>query len=55
MNQELRLEFATREQAVAYAESAGIPYQLIEPKTRRTKPKSYSDNFRFDRRIPWSH
>ncbi len=55
MSQEVRLEFATREQAVAYAQGAGIPYQLIEPKTRLTKPKSYSDNFRYDRRIPWSH
>lgn len=55
MKQELRLEFDTKEQAIAYAEREGIPYQLVEPKERRSKPKSYSDNFRFDRLIPWSH
>jgi len=51
----LHLEFDTKEQAIAYAGREGIPYQLIEPKVRRPKPKSYSDNFRYDRLIPWSH
>jgi hypothetical protein len=55
MKQELHLEFDTKEQAIAYAGREGIPYQLIEPKVRRPKPKSYSDNFRYDRLIPWSH
>src|SRR5215813_1412458 len=50
--QQLRLEFDTKELAVAYAEREGIPYSLVEPKERKTKPKSYSDNFRYDRKIP---
>jgi hypothetical protein len=55
MNQQVRLEFDTKDQAIAYAARAGIPIQLTEPKERRSKPKSYSDNFRFDRKQPWSH
>ena len=38
MKQQLRLSFETREEAVAYCERNGIPYQLSEPKVpaRRT-------------------
>ena len=32
-----------------------IPYQLFEPHVPTPKPKAYSDNFRFDRKVPWSH
>ena len=49
MRGQLRLRFPTREEAVAYAERRGIPYVVSEPKHRRIKPKSYADNFRYDR------
>jgi hypothetical protein len=52
---QLMLTFSTKEEAIAYAERHGIPYTVEEPKERQTRPKSYADNFRFDRRIPWSH
>jgi len=55
MHQQITLEFDTAEEAVAYAERHGIPYQVYEPHLPSQKPKSYADNFRFDRRIPWSH
>jgi hypothetical protein len=55
MRQQLSLEFDTSEEAVAYAKAHGIPYQLFEPHLPTPKPKAYSDNFRFDRRVPWSH
>jgi hypothetical protein len=55
MRQQVVLEFETREEAVAYAEQHGIAYQVFEPHTPHTRPKSYSDNFRFDRKLPWSH
>ena len=32
MRQQLRLRFETREEAVAYCERHGIPYQVAEPK-----------------------
>ena len=55
MRQQVALEFDTREEAVAYAETHGIAYQVFEPHVLVPKPKSYSDNFRFDRKQPWSH
>ena len=42
-------------EAVAYAQANAIPHQVFEPHLPSQKPKSYADNFRFDRRIPWSH
>ncbi len=55
MRQQIVLDFDTREDAVNYARAHGIPYQLFEPAMPAPKAKSYSDNFRFDRKIPWSH
>jgi len=55
MRQQVTLEFDTAEEAVAYAEANAIPYQLLEPHLPTPKPKGYSDNFRFDRKVPWSH
>ena len=47
--------FDTREEAVAYAEKNRIEYQVFEPHLPSPKAKSYSDNFRFDRKFPWTH
>lgn len=55
MNQQVTLEFDTAEEAVAFAERNDIPHQVYEPHLPTLKPKSYADNFRFDRRVPWSH
>ena len=49
------LTFDTREEAVAYAEKQGLPYRVEEPKPAKRRLISYSDNFRFDRRTPWTH
>ena len=56
MKSQLRLSFATREEAVAYAERHGIPYQVFE--TTKKAPRSsqsYADNFAYGRRAPWTH
>jgi hypothetical protein len=55
MRQQVFLEFETQEEAIAYADKNAIPYQVFEPHTPHTRPKSYADNFRFDRKVPWSH
>ncbi len=52
---QVRLRFATREEAIAYAEKHAIAYRVEEPHGSRPKAVSYSDNFRFDRRQPWTH
>ncbi|MEK9673794.1 MAG: ETC complex I subunit [Rhodospirillaceae bacterium] len=54
-NGQLRLKFDSKEEAVDYAEKNGLIYRVIEPKARRVKPKSYSDNFAFDRVGVWTH
>jgi hypothetical protein len=55
MRSQIVLEFDSKGEAVAYATKHEIPYQVFEPHPPRIRPKSYSDNFRFDRKIPWSH
>jgi hypothetical protein len=55
MRQQIRLEFNTREEAVAYAEKNGIPYRVFEAQDRAPKKLSYSDNFRYSRPEPWTH
>jgi len=55
MRSQVGLEFDTLEEAIAYAQNNGIPFQVFEPHKPSPKTKSYSDNFRFDRKIPWTH
>ena len=55
MKSQLRLQFATREEAVAYAERHGIPYQVQDAKPAPRHGLSYADNFSFGRRAPWTH
>ncbi len=46
---QVTLTFDTREEAEAYAKKHGIEYTVEMPHTTKLKPKSYADNFRFDR------
>ena len=55
MRQQVRLQFATLEEAVAYAERHGVPYQVFDPKAPERRPIAYSDNFAFKRRDAWTH
>jgi hypothetical protein len=55
MKSQIRLTFETREEAVAYAEKNGLSYRVQEPKESKRRQISYADNFRYDRRIPWTH
>ena len=57
MNSQVRLRFATEEEAIAYAERNGIPFERFEPKRRGhvVRQNGYGDNFAFGRRIAWTH
>jgi ETC complex I subunit conserved region len=46
---QVRLHFDTLEEAEIFAKSKGLDYTIIEPHARSLKPKSYADNFRYDR------
>ena len=55
MKQQLTIRFHSKEEAVAYCEREGIPYQVIEPKAPAHRQIAYSDNFAFRRGEPWTH
>ena len=55
MKQQLTIHFDTKEDAVAYCEREGIPYQVFEPKEPARRQAAYADNFAFRRVEPWTH
>jgi hypothetical protein len=40
---------------VAYADRAGLQYEVELPQDRRVRPKAYADNFRWGRVENWTH
>ena len=55
MKSQIRLVFDTREEAVAYAEKNGIAFRVETPKEPKRRQISYAENFRYDRKTPWTH
>jgi len=55
MKQQLRLSFASQEEAVAYAERHAIPFRVFEPKEPARRKIAYADNFSFRRVGQWTH
>lgn len=47
--QQLTLRFDTKQEAIAFANKQGLDYIVAEPHERAVRPKSYADNFRYDR------
>lgn len=52
---QVKLSFATKEEAIAYAQRMGLAYTVEEPNARKQIRKSYSDNFKFGRIGTWTH
>lgn len=52
---QVRLHFDSREEAVSYAEANGLAYEVEEPKPIFFRPKSYAENFRYGRTENWTH
>ena len=48
-NRQLKLWFASKEEAVAFAERKGLHCRIDEPNQRVIKPRAYADNFAFNR------
>jgi len=46
---EVHMRFPTLDEAVAFAQKHGIEFDVIKPREPRLRPKSYSDNFRWQR------
>jgi hypothetical protein len=53
--QQVRLSFATKELAVAYAERNSLAYVVAKEPPERMNKKSYSDNFKWGRTENWTH
>lgn len=48
--QQIRIKFATREEAEAFAKRKGLDYQVFDPANKKPAgAKNYADNFRFDK------
>ena len=52
---QVRLRFDTKEEAIAFADKRGVPYDLELSPARVHKPKAYADNFKFGRTDNWTH
>lgn len=52
---QVRLAFDTLEEAETYARTNGIAYTVQPAHTAAPKRSNYSDNFRSDRKTPWTH
>jgi NADH dehydrogenase ubiquinone Fe-S protein 4 len=44
-DQQIRMRFETKDEAIAYCERRGIDFSLAEPQKRIVRPKAYADNF----------
>ena len=53
--QQVRLSFPTLEEAEAYARRNGLAYSVQPAHVSTPKRTTYSDNFRSDRKTPWTH
>ena len=52
---QVRLSFETLKEAEGYARANGIPYSVQPAHSSVPKRSSYPDNFRSDRKTPWTH
>src|ERR1700732_166344 len=55
MTRQVRLNFATKEEAIAYSGKNGLSYLVEESKQAPRKIQSYSDNFKTTRLDQWTH
>ena len=55
MRSQIRLEFATKDEAIAYAGREGIPFRVFEAHEVERKRIAYADNFGYKRVGQWTH
>ena len=53
--QQVRLRFPGEKEALEFARENGIEVRVIKSAIRSVRPGSYADNFRYDRKAPWTH
>lgn len=55
LSTQLKMSFDSKEDAIAFAVKKGLAYKISTPQKRARKPKSYSDNFAYGRKLNWTH
>lgn len=50
---EIHLQFATKEEAIAYATAKKLEYVVSDPKKPAVPPKAYAENFSTGKRKAW--
>ena len=53
--QQVRLRFDSKDEAIAYCEHHGIAYRVFDPNPPKRRIIAYADNFAYSRRTPWTH
>ena len=53
--EQIRLSFDSKEQAMAYARKHGLAYTVRLPKQASPRPRAYADNFSYFRVDAWTH
>lgn len=48
-SQQVRLTFASAEDAIAYAKRQQLDYEVFEPQARHQVTKAYADNFQYNK------
>ncbi|VDK62682.1 unnamed protein product [Gongylonema pulchrum] len=46
----MALDFASKEDAIQYCEKNEFSYEVIEPNERKIEPKTYAENFSWNKR-----
>ena len=49
------LKFDNLEEAEEYAKFKGLKYRVLPLSSKNIKPKSYAENFSFNRKVMWTH
>lgn len=52
---QVKLSFASKEDAIAFAQRKGLAYMVVEPKEPARRAMAYSDNFKTNRVGQWTH
>eukprot|EP01006_Ploeotia_vitrea_P034168 TRINITY_DN65718_c11_g3_i1.p1 TRINITY_DN65718_c11_g3~~TRINITY_DN65718_c11_g3_i1.p1 ORF type:complete len:104 (+),score=38.08 TRINITY_DN65718_c11_g3_i1:184-495(+) len=49
---QVKMSFDTKEEAIAFCERQGYEFKVVEAKPKRSRVKSYADNYRADQYMP---
>ena len=52
---QVKLSFDKVEDAIAYAKSKNIAHRVVNRTASKPIPRSYAENFSYDRKHPWTH